>query len=104
MNTNPPRIDEPVTGDELKIIHIDRRNKRGLVKADNMRFSQPVTLQDWLVDSIMLQDFVKIKKSVVTGELIVVDYFINHEVYDPIHNSYQTTFDTMITDERGVPL
>ena len=49
MNTNPPNIQEPLTGDELRIIHIDPIRKTGLVKSDNMKKSHPVKLQDWLI-------------------------------------------------------
>ena len=104
MNPNSPNDETYWEGSHLPtIVNIQRKIKKGLVKTSTGK-TFPVTLQDWLVDSIMLHDHVELKKSAVTGEWIVVNYFINHEVYDPIHNSYQTTLDTMITDERGVPL
>ena len=80
MNTNPPRVDEPLTGDELKIIHIDPILKVGLVKSDNMKYSQHVELQDWLIDGIKLLDYVTVKKT-VEGKLIVVNYHVNPEMY-----------------------
>ena len=99
-----PELPEDVLdGDELKIIHIDRQRKVGLVKSDNMKKSLRVTLQDWLIDGIMLFDYVKLNKSGVTGEYIVTDYYVNVEVSAAIHNSYQTNYDDMICDERGVP-
>ena len=100
MNPNDAHYFE---GDKLPvIINIQRRIKKGIVKtATGKKF--PVTLSDWLADSIMLQDYVEIKKSKVTGEWIVTNYFINSEVYSAIHNSYQENYDDMIVDERGVP-
>ena len=84
------------------IINIQKQFKTGIVKtATGKKF--PVKLQDWLVDGIMLMDYVELKKSKVTGEWIVTNYFINNEVYAAIHNSYQENYDDMITDEDGVP-
>ena len=88
MNPNSPNVSEPLTGDELKIIHIDRKLKVGLVKSDNMKKSIPVILQDWLVEGIMLHDYAHVKRC-LNGDLIVTDYTINNEVYGAIHNSYQ---------------
>ena len=100
MNPNNPHYFE---GDRLPvIINIQRRIKKGIVKTTTGE-KFPVTLADWLVDSIMLQDYVEIKKSKVTGEWIVSNYFINNEVYAAIHNSYQENYDDMITDRDGVP-
>ena len=86
-----------------KIINIQRKLKKGLVKTSNGKVF-PVTLSDWLVDGVMLQDHVELEKSKVTGEWIVTNYYVNVEVYGAIHNSYQDNYDDMICDERGVPL
>ena len=96
MNINPPNVEEPLTGDELKIIHIDRRNKTGLVKSDNMKYSQPVILQDWLLEGIMHQDYVTVERC-LSGELIVTNYYVNSDVAGAIHNSYQ---EELPEDER----
>ena len=82
MNTNPPKVDEPLTGDELRIIHIDPIQKVGLVKSDNMKKSLAVKLQDWLIPGVMLNDYVTVEKSPVTHELWVVDYHVNSDFYD----------------------
>ena len=100
MNPNNPTYFE---GDKLPvIINIQRQFKTGIVKTSTGK-KFPVKLQDWLVDGIMLHDYVELKKSKVTGEWIVTNYFINNEVYAAIHNSYQENYDDMITDEEGVP-
>ena len=84
------------------IINIQKKFKTGIVKTSTGK-KFPVKLQDWLVDGIMLMDYVELKKSKVTGEWIVTNYFINNEVYSAIHNSYQEKYEDMIVDERGVP-
>ena len=81
MNTNPPKVDEPLTGDELRLIHIDPVRKTGLVKSDNMKKSHPVKLQDWLIPGIMLMDYVTVKKA-LNGDWIVTDYHVNSDFYD----------------------
>ena len=81
MNTNPPNIEEPLTGNELKIIHLDKILKVGLVKSDNMRYSQHVELADRVIGGIQLLDYVTVKRG-VDGHLIVTDYFVNPDVYD----------------------
>ena len=97
-------VDDFADCDEMpKIINIQRKLKKGLVKNQNGKVF-PVTLQDWLADSIELLDYVELKKSPVTGEMIVTDYKINMEVYGAIHNSYQDNYDDMVTDDKGVPL
>ena len=100
MNPNNPHYFE---GDRLPvIINIQKQFKTGIVKtATGKKF--PVKLQDWLVDGIMLMDYVELKKSKVTGEWIVTNYFINNEVYNAIHNSYQEKYEDMIVNEDGVP-
>lgn len=105
MNDYPAYFDEIDTAEDKRptIINIQRNIKKGLVKTNTGK-TFPVTLQDWLVDGIMLHDYVEIKKSPVSGEWIVTNYFINNEVYGTIHNSYQDNYDDMIVDERGVPL
>lgn len=85
-----------------KIIKIEKQVKKGIVKNQDGKVF-PVTLQDWLADSIELLDFVELEKS-VTGEWIVTDYTVNIEVYGAIHNSYQEKYEDMVTDSRGVPL
>ena len=76
-------------GDNLpKIINIQRKLKKGIVQTSTGK-KFPVTLQDWLIDGIMLHDFVEINKSPVTGEWIVTNYFINTEVAEEIESSYQ---------------
>ena len=78
----PQWFDEIDTHDDKRpvIINIQRNLKTGLVKTSKGKVF-PVTLQNWLVDGIMLHDYVELKKSGVTGEWIVTNYFINNEVY-----------------------
>ena len=102
MNDYPRWFDEIDTNDDKRptIINIQRNIKKGLIRTNTGK-TFPVTLADWLIDGIMLHDYVEIKKSAVTGEWIVTNYFINNEVYGAIHNSYQTTLEDMVCDEDG---
>ena len=88
MNTNPPNTPEPLTGNELKIIHIDPIRKVGLVKSDNMKKSQPVKLQDWLIPAIRLMDYVTVKRC-LNGDLMVTDYYVNSEFYEEVGELYE---------------
>ena len=104
MYTPKNDFNEYWEGDKLPtIINIQRKLKHGLVKLANGTIVH-VTLQDWLLDGIELYDYVDLEKSAVTGELIVTNYYINREVVGSIHNSYQTRYEDLVTDERGVPL
>ena len=88
--------------EQFMIIHINRRDGNCLVKKGNNK-AFPCTLAHWLKDSISIYDYVDIEKSNVTGEWVVTDYFINHEVTAAIHNSYQDSYDDMVLKEDGVP-
>ena len=88
--------------EQFMIIHINRRDGNCLVKKGNGK-AFPCTLAHWLKDSISIYDYVDIEKSTVTGEWVVTDYFINHEVTAAIHNSYQDSYDDMVLKEDGVP-
>ena len=103
MDCNPPVVEEYVETDEWEVIHIDRRNKTCLIRKGNKGPSYPCVLSDWLVDGIMLRDYVDVKFNPVSREWIVTDYRINVEVYGAIHNSYQTTIDGLMLNEEGVP-
>lgn len=85
-----------------QIIHLNRRDGNCLVRKGNGK-SFVCTLAHWLKDSISVHDYVDIEKSQVTGEWVVTDYFINHEVTAAIHNSYQDCYDDMVCDEGGKP-
>lgn len=96
--------DDIIEGNEMpKIINIQKKLKHGLVKLTNGTIVH-VSLQDWLLDGIELYDYVELKKSHVSKEWIVIDYHVNTEVAGSIHNSYQTRYEDLVTDERGVPL
>ena len=106
---NPPHIDEDYTEDlDWQIIHINRKDKTCLVrKGDGEKVtgrSYSCTLADWLLEGVMLGDFVTVEFNPVTRKRMVTDYRINTVLYARIHNSYQTNYDDMITDERGAPL
>ena len=87
---------------EWEVIHINRQDKTCLIRKGKGQ-SYPCTLADWLVDGIMLRDYVDVKFNPVSREWIVTDYRINVEVYGAIHNSYQTTIDGLMLNEEGVP-
>ena len=96
-------IEWVVEEDEWEIIHINRRDKTCLIRKGDKGKSYPCTLADWLVDGVMLRDYVDVKYNPVSHEWTVVDYRINVEVYGAIHNSYQTTIDGLMLNEEGVP-
>lgn len=102
--SNPPRDDTPLEDEAWIVININRRAKTCLIRKGDKGKSYPCTMANWLVDSIMLRDYVDVQYNAVSREWMVTDYHINMEVYGAIHNSYQTNYDDMITDERGVPL
>ena len=101
--SNPPIDNTPFEDDPWIVIEINRKGKTCLIRKGKGK-SYPCTLTDWLVDSIMLHDYVDVKYSPVSREWIVTDYHVNMEVYGPIHNSYQNDYDQMVTDDKGVPL
>ena len=83
-----PNADHYIQGERLPMmINVQRRLKKGLVKTCTGKVF-PVTLQDWLADSIMTYDYVELKKSHVTGEWIVVNYWVNSDVAQEIEDSY----------------
>jgi len=81
---------------------IDREN--GIVYVMGKHGKFPCKIVDKTVKAcVMLGDDVSIVKSSVTGEWLCVDYHIDTPTNYAIHNSYQTNYDDMIIDERGVP-
>ena len=89
MDCSNPPIDETWSEDEdWKVIHLDKLNKTCLIRKGNGS-SYPCVLADWLVDGILLHDYVDVKYNPVSRVWMVVNYRINMEVYAAIHNSYQ---------------
>lgn len=100
-----PNYDEIIAVDPTEmyqVIHLNRKDNNCLVRKGTGK-AFPCSLAHWLKDSISIYDYVDIKKSNVTGEWTVVDYFINSEVAGAIHNSYQDCYDNMVCDEGGKP-
>lgn len=85
----------------FQVIHINRRDGNCLVRKGTGK-AFPCTIAKW-IDGMSIYDYVDIEKSNVTGEWVVTDYFINHEVTAAIHNSYQDSYDDMVLKEDGVP-
>ena len=56
----------------LTVIHKDSTNGTALVKGKGKSF--PVKLQKWLTHLVCVGDTAIVKKSPVSGELIMVDY------------------------------
>ena len=90
MNTNPPKDNTPLEGDQWKVIHIDRQRKTCLIRKGKGK-SYPCVLADWLVEGIMHSDFVDVKYNTVSKEWTVVNYHINMEIYGALHNEIQDT-------------
>lgn len=104
MNSNSPRDETHFEGSRLPVvINLQKEHKTCIIKTSTGK-KFPCSLADWLIDGIQLMDHVEIKKNHVSGGWMVVDYHVNTDVYNTIHNSYQTKYDDMICDERGVPL
>ena len=82
MNTNPPNDHIRTNEDPMPVvINIQPEFKTGMVRtATGKKF--PVKLQDWLIEGIKLMDYVELKKSAVTGEWIVTNYFVNGDFYN----------------------
>ena len=104
MNPNSPNDDTYFEGDELpQVIYIDKVNRTCLVRI-NPKQSVVAHMSKNITEGIQLLDHVELKWSHVTKQFQVVNYYVNQEVYSSIHNSYQSTLDDMVCDERGVPL
>ena len=82
MNTNPPRDETYFEGETLpQVIHIDKANRTCLVKvAPNKSVIAHLTKEK--AEAIQLLDYVEIKKSPVTGEINVIRYYVNQDVYN----------------------
>ena len=82
MNTNPPKTEEYWEGETLpQVIHIDKVNRTCLVKvAPNKSVIAHLTKEK--AEAIQLLDYVEIKKSPVTGEINVIRYYVNTDVYN----------------------
>ena len=82
MNTNPPRDDTYFEGEKLpQVIHINKLERTCLVKVAPGK-SVIAHLSKEMNEAIQLLDFVTLKKSPVTGELNVIDYFVNEDIYN----------------------
>ena len=81
---------------------IDRENNLVWVQGRNGKF--PCKIVAPIVrECAQLGDDVSIVKSAVTGEWLCIDYHIDTPTNWHIHNTYQTNYDDMIVDEKGVP-
>lgn len=82
MNTNPPKTEEYWEGETLpQVIHIDKVNRTCLVKVAPGK-SVIAHLTKEKAEAIQLLDYVELKKSLVTGEINVIRYYVNTEVYN----------------------
>lgn len=81
MNTNPPKDDTVLEPNMPVIINIQKGIGKGIIRTcTGKKF--PVTIKSSLLEGIQLMDYVTIRKSKVTGEWIVTDYFVNSEIYN----------------------
>ena len=80
MNSNPPHDDTPI-GTRYVVIHINKVDKNCLVRKETGGKSFICELSDWLIDGIMLMDYVTIKHA-ANGKQIVTDYHVNTDFYD----------------------
>ena len=80
--SNPPKDEEYFEGEKLpQVIHINKLNRTCLVKIAPGK-SVIAHLSKEMNEAIQLLDFVTLKKSPVTGELNVIDYFVNEDIYN----------------------
>ena len=82
MNPNSPNDDTYFEGDKLpQVIYIDKVNRTCLVKVSHDK-SVIAHLTKEKAEAIQLLDYVEIQKSPVTGEINVIRYYVNQDVYN----------------------
>ena len=87
----------------LPIVSIDRPNKTALVKSKKGTFPVKMEMESWKIEDVRLGDDAMVVKSSVSGEWLMIDYRFDNAFNYAVHNSMQTDYNDMITDERGVP-
>ena len=86
----------------LPVIRINRKDNMVYVKSSKGEF--PCKISNPVVkECVLLGDDAIVVKSAVSGEWLCIDYKIDTPTNYAIHNSYQTNYNEIITDERGVP-
>ena len=86
----------------LPVIRINRKDNMVYVKSSKGEFPCKIT-NPVVKECVLLGDDAIVVKSAVSGEWLCIDYKIDTPTNYAIHNSYQTNYNEIITDERGVP-
>jgi len=81
---------------------IDREHNLVWVMGKHGKFPCRITKPS-IKQGVRLGDDVSIVKSSVNGEWLCVDYHVDTPINYAIHNSYQSSYEDMIVDEKGVP-
>ena len=74
MTTNVITVNLTVRWNKMSLTVINKQGNKALVKSNRSNKSFPVTMQTWLKHLVCVGDLAIIKKSPVSGELIMVDY------------------------------
>ncbi len=87
--SNPPRDETPLEGTPMpQVIYLDKINLTCLVRIAPKR-SIVCTMSKNIAEGIQLLDYVDVKFNHVSKEFQVVNYYVNSEVYEEIHETYQ---------------
>ena len=90
MNTNPPNDTTYWEGDRLpQVIYIDKVNKTCLVRIAPKRSVVAHIKNKQMSEAIQLLDYVDLKWSPISKTWNVVRYYVNQEVTEEIHETYQ---------------
>ena len=89
MNTNPPNDTGYIEGTPMpQVIYLDKVNLTCLVRVSPKR-SIVCTMSKNIAEGIQLLDYVEVKFSHVSKEFQVINYYVNSEVTEEIHDTYQ---------------
>ena len=90
MNPNSPNDTTYWEGDKLpQVIYIDKVNKTCLVRIAPKRSVVAHIKTREMTEAIQLLDYVDLKWSPISKTWNVVNYYVNQEVTEEIHETYQ---------------
>ena len=90
VNTNPPNDTGYIEGTPMpQVIYLDKVNLTCLVRISPKRSVVAHLKNKAMAEAIQLLDYVDLKWSHVTKQWNVVMYYVNSEVTEEIHETYQ---------------
>ena len=88
--SNPPRDDTYMEGDPMpQVIYIDKVNRTCLVRVAPRKSVIAHIKTREMAEAIQLLDYVDLKWSPISKTWNVVMYYVNSEVTEEIHETYQ---------------